>query len=61
MTATDKYNVFTPFINFSIDKTQERMDKRPNYMTVPVALKDLEKIEMVRQYDGVYRLDHAVT
>ena len=30
-------------------------------MTVPAALKELDKIEMVRQYDGVYRLDHAVT
>jgi len=39
----------------------ERMEKRPNFMTVPAALKELEKIEMVRQYDGVYRLDHAVT
>lgn len=39
----------------------ERMDERPNYMTVPAALKELDKIEMVRQYDGVYRLDHAVT
>ena len=35
--------------------------KRPNYMTVPAALKELEKIEMVRQPDNVYRLDHAVT
>jgi transposase len=39
----------------------ERMNKRPNFMTVPAALKELDKIEMVRQYDGVYRLDHAVT
>jgi len=39
----------------------ERMSKRPNFMTVPAALKELDKIEMVRQYDGVYRLDHAVT
>lgn len=39
----------------------ERMERRPNFMTVPAALKELEKIEMVRQYDGVYRLDHAVT
>ena len=30
-------------------------------MTVPAALKELEKIEMVRQMDNVYRLDHAVT
>ncbi len=39
----------------------KRMNKRPNFMTVPAALKELDKIEMVRQYDGVYRLDHAVT
>jgi transposase len=39
----------------------ERMDKKPNFMTVPAALKELDKIEMVRQYDGVYRLDHALT
>jgi transposase len=37
------------------------MLKRPNYMTVPAALKELEKIVMIRQLDGVYRLDHAVT
>ncbi len=37
------------------------MDKKPNYMTVPAAIRELEKIEMVRQLDGVYRLDHAVT
>ena len=28
---------------------------------VPAAIRELEKIEMVRQLDGVYRLDHAVT
>ena len=30
-------------------------------MTVPAALRELEKIEMVRRTDGRYRLDHAVT
>lgn len=39
----------------------EKMVKRPNYMTVPAALKELEKIVMIRHLDGVYRLDHAVT
>ena len=39
----------------------KKMDKKPNYMTVPAAIKELEKIEMVRQLDNVYRLDHAVT
>jgi transposase len=34
---------------------------RPNYMTVPAAIKELEKIEMIKQMDGIYRLDHAVT
>lgn len=37
------------------------MDNKPNYMNVPAAVRELEKIEMVRQLDGVYRLDHAVT
>lgn len=39
----------------------DKMLKKPNYMTVPAALKELEKIVMIRQLDGVYRLDHAVT
>ena len=30
-------------------------------MTVPAALKELKKAEMVRQLDNIYRLDHAVT
>lgn len=30
-------------------------------MTVPAAIKELEKIEMIRQADNIYRLDHAVT
>lgn len=39
----------------------EAMGKRPNYMTVPAALKELEKIVMIRHLDGIYRLDHAIT
>lgn len=39
----------------------KNLGKRPNFMTVPAALRELEKIEMVRQLDNVYRLDHAVT
>lgn len=38
-----------------------RLEKLPNYMTVPAAIKELEKIEMVRLTDNKYRLDHAVT
>ena len=37
------------------------MDGKSNYMTVPAALKELDKIEMVRGFDRIYRLDHAVT
>lgn len=37
------------------------LKKKKNYMTVPAALKELDKIEMVRQADGVYCMDHAVT
>lgn len=39
----------------------EKLDKKPNYMTVPAAIRELEKIELVRQTDGKYRMDHAVT
>ena len=37
------------------------MVKKPNYFTVPAAIRELEKIEMCRQLDNVYRMDHAVT
>ena len=30
-------------------------------MTVPAAIKELEKIEMIRGLDRIYRMDHAVT
>lgn len=38
-----------------------RMDKKQNYMTVPAALKELEKIEMLRGADNEYNLDYSVT
>lgn len=46
--------------NYLKDAMKE-MAKKANYMTVPVTIRELEKIEMSRQLDGVYRLDHAVT
>ena len=39
----------------------ESISEKPNYLTVPAAIRELEKIAMIRQLDGVYRLDHAVT
>ena len=44
----------------NLKEEMKSLDKRPNYMTVPAAIKELEKIEMVRHLDNVYRLDHAV-
>lgn len=38
-----------------------RMESRQKYMTVPAAIRELEKIEMVRRNNGNYKLDHAVT
>ncbi|MDO4805167.1 MAG: hypothetical protein Q4A32_10160 [Lachnospiraceae bacterium] len=38
-----------------------RLDKKPNFMTVPAALKELEKIEMLKGADNEYSLDYAVT
>ena len=62
-------NVFIQFIALilrsriytALKEKSEKMLKKPNYLTVPAALKELEKIVMIRQLDGVYRLDHAVT
>ena len=42
------------------DRMKE-LHKKKNYMTVPAALKELDKIELIRQADGTYILDHAVT
>lgn len=44
-----------------LKETMLRMEAKYNYMTVPAALRELEKIEMVRRNKGQYKLDHAVT
>jgi transposase len=38
-----------------------KVGKNLNYMTVPAAIRELEKIELIRLFDGSYCLDHAVT
>ena len=61
--------IFTQFIALiirnkiytALQEENEKLEKKQNYMTVPAAIRELEKIEMIRQADGVYRLDHAVT
>ncbi len=37
------------------------IDRQPNYMTVPAAIKELEKIEIISIMNQAYRQDHAVT
>ena len=44
-----------------LKETMLRLAEKPNYLTVPAALRELEKIEMVRRNSGRYMLDHAVT
>ena len=46
--------------NYLMDE-KKKMTKKPNYMTVPAAIRELDKIEMARLLDGVYRFDHAIT
>ena len=44
-----------------LKEQMRKSEKKDNFMTVPAAIRELEKIEMIRQADGNYRLDHAVT
>ena len=44
-----------------LDEESVNYPSKPNYMSVPAALKELEKIEMIKGSDGIYRLDHAVS
>ena len=61
--------VFIEFVALIIrnqiyNRLKEQMiknDKKYNFMTVPAALRELEKIEMIKGHDNEYRLDHAVT
>ena len=48
---------------FCLPRRNKNPDKegRKNFLTVPAAIKELEKIEITRQTDHNYRLDHAVT
>lgn len=44
-----------------LKETMTRLETRANYMTVPKAIRELEKIEMIRRNNGRYLLDHAVS
>ena len=43
-----------------LKKRMVESSSKQNYFTVPAAVRELEKIEMIRQPDKNYRLDHAV-
>ena len=38
-----------------------RMEKKQNYMTVPAAIRELEKIELLKGADSEYNLDYSIT
>ena len=40
-------------IYIALKEKSEKILKKPNYLTVPVALKELEKIVMIRQLDSI--------
>lgn len=42
-------------------KEQMQKNGKKNYMTVSAAIRELEKIELIRQSDREYRMDYAVT
>lgn len=44
-----------------LKETMLRLEARPNYMTVPAALRELEKIEIVKGAKDIYRMPYAVT
>ncbi len=48
-------------IHTRLKNAKLKNEKKQNYMNVPAAIRELEKIEMIRRPDGRYMLDHAVT
>lgn len=38
-----------------------KLANKPNYATVPAVMKELDKIEITKHFDNVYRLDHSVS
>ena len=44
-----------------LKRRMAEMSKKPNYMTVPAALRELEKIELIKQPGGHYKLTYCAT
>ena len=45
----------------SLQDEMEKIGQRRNYMTVNAALKELDKIELIRFMEKPYQLDHSLT
>lgn len=45
----------------ALKNASEQQESAQNYMNVPAAIRELEKLQMIRIGDGTYRQDHAVT
>ena len=48
-------------IHVRLKNAKLKNEKKRNFMNVPVAIRELEKIETIHRHDGKYTLDHAVT
>lgn len=48
-------------IHFLLKEQMMKTHQKENYMTVPAAIRELEKIEIVRQTDGEYYRNYALT
>lgn len=44
-----------------LQEQQKKSSKKENFMSVPAAIRELEKIEIIRQPDQKYRLEYALT
>ena len=44
-----------------LKREMEKQEKKQNYMTVPAAIRELEKIEILKGANNEYRLDYAIT
>ena len=48
-------------IHFLLKEQMRKTHHKKNYMTVPAAIRELEKIAIVRRIDREYSMDYAVT
>ncbi|MGI6057352.1 MAG: IS1634 family transposase [Bilifractor sp.] len=69
MNETENARIFVEFVALIVRnriyhqliEQEKQGNKKRNYMTVPAAIQELEKIEIIQQPDHRYRLNYAVT